>query len=163
VGHLREQLESENNPVYNNGEVDEVAFTVTPHDAALFYNWDIQFTGIPIEYVGSGINPNAIYEYEDTASIAAYGELPASNIESNFTATNELAQMKAEAFMREQGRLKRTLDFETIINPYLELDETIRITEKVSGIDNYFNVESVTTTINGADGTDSLQVVEYEG
>lgn len=170
VGHQRPQMQSANHPQYGNpetssgqaDEVDEVAFTVAPSPQATSYNWKIEFTGMPIEYIGTRIDPNASYTYADNASISAYGELPAPNIESNFTPSNAIAQMKAEAFMREQGSLKRSIEFEAVINPYLELDETIRITEKVSGVDGYFNVESVTTTINGAEGTDSLQVVEYE-
>jgi hypothetical protein len=145
-----------------NGRADNVYFTVDPTDPDIAPRWKVEVRGTPESQMGSGVDLNATYTYEDTDSIALYGELPAPDIESNFTATVPMAQIKAEAFMREQGRMKRTITLEAPINPWLELDETVKVDERVSRYAGYFNVERITTSITGFEGNDSLEVVEYE-
>jgi len=144
------------------GSADEVYWTVTPVNPDIPSQWTIRVTGIPDLYMGSGVDLDSTYTYRDEASISAYGELPAPPIETNFVASNAMAQMVAEAFMREQGSLRRTVSFSAPINPWLEIDETIRVTEGVSTYSGIFNIESITTSIQGPDGADTLEVVEYE-
>ncbi len=134
---------------------DELYFTVTPTSDTELPYWKMEIRGTPREYRGSGINLDAQYHYNPS------GTRPAPVIESNFIATNAMAQTKAEAFMRQQGRIRRTLRMTAQINPYLYPGDTIGINDPASGISGTYNVESIATSINGNEGTDTITVVEY--
>lgn len=143
-------------------EANKITLMIVPINATHPYSWQFEVRGTPSSLYGSSVDPDASYTYRDEDSISAYGLLPAPNIESNFTVSNSQAQAKAEAFMREQGRLKRTVSLEAVINKDIEIGDTITVTEGVGRFTGDFLINSITTNIVEALGTDNIEAVQFE-
>ncbi len=138
----------------NSGPVDQCKFWVVMDVGATSYEYKIKITGVPEIGLMSGIDLDAQYE----KTLTGYdGNYPYPDLQSNFTSTDEIAELKCNAFLREQGSKKNALTITTF--PQLssvELDDRVTVDfgdfSKISGI---YNVESITKTVSGAGGIDS--------
>jgi len=141
------------------GPVDQVYFTVEGSGGATSFHWQIKVTGIPDSYLGTGIDINT--EYEMTLP-GEPGDNEAPRIESNFTPNNTVAELKAKAFLREQGSRSIQATFQAPIIDDLTLDDVITINEGVSYFSGDFNIESISYSVEGHEGYMELTVKRYE-
>jgi len=141
------------------GKADEIRFRVTPNNPNVATYWKVEVRGIPLEISQAGIDPDrSIYTIIRPGTA---GDKPAPDIQSPFT-TQHTAALKAKAFIKEQGRIRKIVTFGAPINPYLEVDDVIFIEESISRYNGYFCPESITTNVRSPDGEDIIEVVQYE-
>ena len=141
------------------GPVDQVYFTVSPQEGATSFYWNVKVIGIPEAYQGTGIDITT--SYKETLS-GTEGEHPAPDIQSNFTPNNTLAELKAKAFLREQGTLRNTATLPVPIQiPEIDLKDRIKV-KLTDTLEWNYNITGIRTVVQGHEGWEEISVKSYE-
>lgn len=139
------------------GPVDLVYFTVNASSSS--YHWQVAVKGTPSSYLGTGVDLDA----KCTKTLpGTEGEHPAPNIESNFTPTDEIAELKADAFLREQGSFRREITFQAPLTSDLNPSSVIALDEKVTNFTGNFNINSISYVTEGPAGWMEIGAKQYE-
>ncbi len=139
------------------GPVDQVYFTVNALSSPLYY--EVKITGIPEAMMGTGIDLNA--QYEATLP-GTSGDNPAPDIQSNFTPNNTLAELKAKAFLREQGSLRTNMTLPVKVQPILTLEDRLRLNIERFNLTWDCNIETIRTYIRPISAWQEFDVKVFE-
>lgn len=140
------------------GPADEVYYTVNAVSSPLFY--EVKVTGTPEAMLGSGIDIGA--EYEATLP-GTTGDNPAPDIQSNFTPNDTLAELKAKAFLREQGSLRTTMTVPTKIQfPKITLEDRVGVDIDEYSLSWDCNVTGIRTFVRPNEAWQEFDLKVYE-
>lgn len=141
--------------------VTKVTFIVWPWASVPYgsqYYWRVIIRGME-NYSDTVLGTNLFdrqyhVRIKNQTSIDKYGLRPEREpYEDPMIPNREWARRYCERKLDESGRLLETMTFECPLNPFMEPNDTARITENHAGIDGYFLIENVDISI----GSDIMQ------
>lgn len=95
-------------------------------------------------------------------SVNAYGRRPMREPEEDPLIPNAAwAKTITERILDESGRLVETINFDCPLNPFMEPDDTVKITEPHAGLNHYFLIENVDVSLSGNDVSQNFGVTKY--
>lgn len=141
------------------GPADEVYYTILATDPGQPNSWNVKATGTPEAYHGSGVDLDTqVIKTIDGSS----GNNEAPRLASNLTPNNTVAELKADAFLREQGYIQTTTSFAIPMTAGISLDKRFQVEEQVGYVTGIFNLEAWSVRVEAGKALMTLEGRKFD-